>query len=211
MLKVLGRITSINVRKVLWTAGELGLAYEREDWGQPLRDPRVPEFQALNPNAQVPVIIDDGFVLYESNAIIRYLATKHRGLMPADLPGQALVDQWLSWQVGELNPQWGYAVFALLRKNPAYADAARIADSQAKWTAKMRILDAHLAKSRHVAGPDFSIADIALALCTHRWLSTPLPERASLPAVEDHYRRMPARPCLSMAACQLRNSSTLNV
>lgn len=194
MLKILGRITSINVRKVLWAADELGLAYEREDWGLPLRDPKVPEFLALNPNGQVPVIIDDGFSLYESNAIMRYLAGKHRALIPADLQGQALVDQWLSWQVGELNPQWGYAVFALLRRNPAYTDAARVADSQAKWTAKMRILDAHLAKTPHVAGPDFGIADIAIALSAHRWFSTPLPERAELPAVEDHYRRMLARP-----------------
>jgi len=194
MLKILGRITSVNVRKVLWACGELGLAYEREDWGLPLRDPKAPEFLALNPNAQVPVIVDDGFSLYESNAIIRYLASKHGALLPADLPGQALVDQWLSWQVGELNPQWGYAVFALLRKNPAFTDAARIAESQAKWTAKMRILDAHLLHSPHVVGPNFTIADIAVALSVHRWFSTPLPDRAALPAVEEHYRRMMARP-----------------
>jgi glutathione S-transferase len=62
-LKLLGRITSINVRKVTWALDEMGIAYDREDWGQPLRDPKVPEFLKLNPNAQVPVIIDDGFVL----------------------------------------------------------------------------------------------------------------------------------------------------
>ena len=194
MLKVLGRITSINVRKVLWAAGELGLQYEREDWGVPWRDPKVPEFLALNPNAQVPVIVDEGFVLYESNAIIRYLASKHGALLPSDLEGQALIDQWLSWQVGELNPQWGYAVQALMRKNPAYADSSRIADSQAKWTAKMQVLEGRLQETAHVAGPDFGIADIAVALSSHRWFSTPLPGRETLPAVEDHHRRMRARP-----------------
>ena len=183
MLKVLGRVTSINVRKVLWGAGELGVAIEREDWGQPLRDPRVPEFLALNPNAQVPVIVDDGFVLYESNAILRYLAAKHRALIPDTLQGRALVDQWLSWQVGELNPQWGYAVQALMRKNPAFADPARIADSVAKWTAKMQILEGQLKASRHVAGPEFGIADIAIGLSSHRWFSTPIPDGDVLPAV----------------------------
>src|SRR5688500_11898280 len=98
-LKVLGRITSINVRKVTWVLDETGVPYEREDWGMPLRDPKVPEFLKLNPNAQVPVIIDDGFVLWESNAIIRYLAKKHHSdLLPRDLEAQSLVDQWLSWQ-----------------------------------------------------------------------------------------------------------------
>ena len=76
MLKVLGRITSINVRKVLWAADEMGLGYAREDWGKPIRDPNVPEFLALNPNGQVPVVIDDGFVLWESGAVLRYLAEK---------------------------------------------------------------------------------------------------------------------------------------
>src|SRR5690348_3846159 len=78
MLKVLGRVTSINARKALWALDEMGVAYEREDWGVPLRDPRTPEFTKLNPNAQVPVIIDDGFVLWESGAILRYLADRHR-------------------------------------------------------------------------------------------------------------------------------------
>ena len=76
MLKVLGRVTSINVRKVLWTADELGLAYEREDWGMPMRDPHTPEFLALNPNGLVPVLRDGDFVLWESHPIIRYFAEK---------------------------------------------------------------------------------------------------------------------------------------
>src|SRR5688500_7971338 len=76
MLRVLGRATSINVRKVLWALEELGLAYEREDWGMPVRDPNVPEFLALNPNGQVPVLVEGDFVLWESNAILTYLAER---------------------------------------------------------------------------------------------------------------------------------------
>src|SRR5690349_8534908 len=103
VLKVLGRLTSINVRKVTWAADEMGLGFEREDWGLPIRDPNVPEFLALNPNAQVPVVIDDGFVLWESNAILRYLAGKQRAdLYPTDAQQRAIVDQWMSWQATEL-------------------------------------------------------------------------------------------------------------
>ena len=100
-LRILGRITSINVRKVLWAADEMGIAYDREEWGLPVRDPKVPEFLALNPNAQVPVIVDDGYVLWESNAIVTYLARKHHSkLLPRDAQGQGLVEQWLYWQLG---------------------------------------------------------------------------------------------------------------
>ena len=81
MLRILGRVTSINVRKVLWAADELGVAYEREDWGLPLRDPHDPEFLKLNPNALVPVLVDDEFVLWESHAIIRYLAERGGGTL----------------------------------------------------------------------------------------------------------------------------------
>src|SRR6218665_1574706 len=131
MLKVLGRVTSINVRKVLWALDELGLPYEREDWGLPLRDPKVPEFLALNPNGQVPVIVEGEFVLWDSNAILVYLAEREGALLPEQIEGRALVLQWLSWQASDLNPTWMYAVHALQRKTPGYDDAARVAESLA--------------------------------------------------------------------------------
>lgn len=190
-LKVLGRITSINVRKVLWAADEMGVAYDREDWGLPIRDPREPEFLALNPNAQVPVIIDDGFVLWESNAIIAYLARKHHSeLLPRNAQAQALVEQWLYWQLGELNPQWMYAINALLRRNPAYTDETRIADSVNRWTARMTVLEGQLERTRaYVCGDSFSIADIAIGLSVHRWFMTPMPHKA-LPEVARYYERV---------------------
>lgn len=193
-VKVLGRATSINVRKVLWAADELGVGYEREDWGLPLRDPNTPEFLALNPNAQVPVLIDDGFVLWESNAIIRYLAATHGGLLPEAIAGRALVDQWLCWQLGELNPAGGYAVRALLRKHPAFTDPAAIADSFRQWGAKLAVLEGQLQKSPYVAGDTFTLADIVIALSSHRWFAMPVPERPAFPALEAHYRRQQARP-----------------
>ncbi|MDB5540263.1 MAG: hypothetical protein JWQ89_1990 [Devosia sp.] len=192
-LRILGRVTSINVRKVQWTADLIGIGYEVEIWGMPNRDPKVPEFLALNPNAQVPVIVDEGFVLWESNAIMRYLAdTRRSGLWPVAAEERALVDQWLTWQVSELNAQWGYAVYALLRKNPAFTDAARIAESIGKWSAKMRILEAQLVKGGgFAANGRLSIADIALVLSSHRWFSTPF-DHPDLPAVREHYERLKA-------------------
>ncbi|GLQ08253.1 glutathione S-transferase [Devosia yakushimensis] len=192
-MKVLGRVTSINVRKVLWALDELGLGYEREDWGLPLRDPKVPEFLALNPNGQVPVLVENQFVLWESNAILIYLAEREGKLLPRQLELRARALQWLVWQSTELNPPWGYAVNALIRKTPGYDDADKVAASIAGWSAKMDILEAQLARGQaFVAGDEFTIADIALALSVHRWMSLPA-EKKEFAAVADYYERMMAR------------------
>ena len=194
-LRILGRVTSINMRKVLWTADLIATEYVTELWGKPHRDPNSPEYLALNPNALVPVIIDDGFVLWESNAIMRYLAdTRRSGLWPVAPKERALVDQWLTWQVSELNAQWGYAMHALLRKNPAYTDEGRIAESIANWTARMQILENQLIKGGgFVANGRLSIADLAIALSTHRWYSTPFDHR-EFPAIRQHYELLKATP-----------------
>lgn len=193
MLKILGRVTSINVRKVLWALDELGLDFSREDWGLPLRDPKVPEFLALNPNGQVPVLVENGFVLWESNAILIYLAEREGQLLPRQLEARAQALQWLIWQTSELNPPWGYAVNALIRKTPGYDDPAKIADSMTRWGAKMDLLEAQLAKSEtgFVAG-QFSIADIALGLSVHRWMSIAA-DKPVLPAVAEYYERLKGR------------------
>lgn len=193
MLKVLGRVTSINVRKVLWALDEMGLAYEREDWGLPLRDPKVPQFLALNPNGQVPVLIDGDFVLWESNAVLLYLAEFYgQGtLWTQDAYERARMYQWLGWQACELNPPWGYAVNALIRKTPGYDDPDKIVDSMARWTAKMDILEAALTRKTFI-GSSFSLADIALGLSVHRWMSIPL-EKKELPAVADYYEQLMSR------------------
>lgn len=195
MLRILGRVTSINVRKVLWTADELGLAYVREDWGLPLRDPNTPEFRALNPNAQVPVIIDGDFVLWESHAIMRHWAEREASpLLPADAQARARVEQWFGWQATDLNIAWRYAVAARVRKLAGYEDEGRIAESLQEWTVKMRVLEARLAETgAYVAGSDFSLADIALGLSVHRWFGGEF-ERPDLPNVSAYYERVRSRP-----------------
>jgi glutathione S-transferase len=189
MLKILGRVSSINVRKVLWTVEALGVAYEREDWGRGFASAQSPQFLKLNPNGQIPVIIDDGFVLWESNAIMTYLCERagDTDLNPKGLQERGLSAQWLAWQATELNPAWGYAHQALLRKGPGYTDPARIAKSVADWNGKMQILDGQLEKTgAFVSGDAFTLADIAMGLSVHRWMSTPF-EKPQLADVQRYY------------------------
>ena len=196
MLKVLGRVTSINARKVLWALDELGMAYEREDWGLPLRDPHDPAYLKLNPNALVPTIIDDGFVLWESHAIMRYLAEKdgRNTILPSDLRERALVEQWLQWQQTELNPRWRYAVYGLLRKDEGFDDPAEIEKSIKQWGSRMRMLEDRLAATGvYAGGPRFSIADISLGLSLHRWYAIPA-ELPEFPALRSYYERLKERP-----------------
>ena len=195
-LKILGKASSINVRKVLWTCDELGLSYEREDWGSGFASTHSPEFVRLNPNAQVPVIIDEAGVLWESNTICRYLAGKQQNteLLPHEPAARARVEQWMDWQATTLNPTWGYAFLALGRPTPGYDDPARIAASVEAWNKAMAILDQRLTETAaHAAGHDFTLADVVLGVSVHRWMATPM-ERAALPAVEAYYARLKERP-----------------
>ncbi|AKA23060.1 glutathione S-transferase family protein [Pseudomonas chlororaphis] len=195
-LKILGRASSINVRKVLWTCEELGLPYEREDWGNGFRSTHSPEFLQLNPNAQVPVLIDDAGVLWESNSICRYLTSKVPGqaLLPDAPRARALVEQWMDWQATELNPSWGYAFHALVRRNPDYQDPQRIAAGVRAWNDKMALLEQQLAQTgAYVLGDRFTLADIVLGLSVHRWAAAPL-EHPHYPAVAAYYERLSQRP-----------------
>ncbi len=197
MLRLLGRSSSLNVRKVLWLCEELALPYEQELWGAGFQPTSDPAFLALNPNAMVPVIIeDDGFTLWESNAICRYLAAKHgrKDLLPADLKARANVERWMDWQATDLNASWRYAFQALVRKNAAFDDPREIAASAAEWNRMMGILDAQLAETGvFAAGADFTVADIGLGLATHRWFATPI-AHADLANVAAYYDRLSERP-----------------
>ena len=196
MLRVLGRPTSINVRKVLWLCAELELAVVHEPWGDGTLDLGSAEFLALNANRLVPVLVDGDFVLCESNTICRYLAGRQgrSDLLPPEPRERALVEQWMDWQATELNDAWRYAFLALVRRSPAHADPAAVAASAAAWNARMALLDAQLARTgAHVAGPDFTLADVVLGVSAQRWLMTPI-ERPRLPAVHAWLDRLRARP-----------------
>ncbi|MET0333162.1 MAG: glutathione S-transferase [Rhizobacter sp.] len=196
MLKVLGKSSSINVRKVLWTCVELGLPFEHEQWGGEFRSTTTPEFTALNPNAMVPVVIDGDVVLWESNTICRYLAHREgrTDLLPADASGRAQVEKWMDWQATELNNSWRTAFMGLVRRSPQHADPAAIDRSVAEFHRHMAMLDAQLSRNgAYVTGDQFTLADVVLGLSTHRWHSLPV-ERPVLMAVAAYYERLGARP-----------------
>ena len=193
-MKLLGRLTSINVRKVMWTAAQLDLALDREDWGAGFRSPQEAGFLAMNPNGFVPVLIDGDFVLWESNAICRYLATQRYAstLLPTEPKSRARVEQWMDWQAGELNNSWRVAFMALVRGQPATPEA--IQQGVANWNRHMGMLDAQLAKTAaHVCGDDFTLADVVLGLSAQRWKNAPI-DRVELPAVAAWMGRLSDRP-----------------
>ena len=196
MLQILGRPNSINVRKVLWLCAELELTYQHEPWGVVEMPLRSPEFLALNPNALVPVVRDGGLVLWESNTICRYLASRERrtDLLPNEPAPRAQVEKWMDWQLAELNTAWRYAFMGLVRKGADYTDVNAIEASVASWNRHMALLDSQLQRTgAFVAGSAFTLADIVLGLATHRWFMTPM-QRPALPAVEAYYERLTERP-----------------
>lgn len=195
MLKILGKSSSINVRKVLWTCEELGLPYEQEQWGAGFRTTETEDFRALNPNAMVPVLIDEEFVLWESNAICRYLASReaNSALLSGDPKRRALVEQWMDWQATELNNSWRYAFMALVRQSAVHSDPAAIAAGVEGWNRHMGIVEAQLSRTgAYMAGETFTLADIVIGLSVNRWFMTPM-RRPVLPAVEAYYERLNER------------------
>src|ERR671938_257996 len=175
MLTLWGRTNSINVQKVLWAIEELGLAYRRIDAGREFGVVDTPEYRRMNPNGLVPTIEDDGFVLWESNAIVRYLAAKHGAgsLWPQDPRRRADADRWMDWQATAFTPAQGPAFHGLVRTAPDKRDAAAVAQSIAKAEPLAALLDAHLSENRFVAGDAFTAGDIAVGAAVHRWLNLP--------------------------------------
>ena len=196
MLEILGRANSINVRKVLWLCDELGLEWRREDWGIGHRSPSEPDFLRLNPNALVPVIRDGTFVLWESHAILRYLARKHEAyeLLPQDLEKQAIVDQWMGWASTELNKGWRGVFLGLVRPTPGFDKPEQIAAATSDWTRLMHLLEDQLAANGgELAGAPFTLADIPVGLVVNRWYLSPI-DRPDLPQVAAYYDRLGERP-----------------
>lgn len=196
MLRVYGYAASINVRKVLWTCAELNIPFEREDWAGPFRATSDPVFLALNPVGMVPVIDDDGAIVWESNAIIRYLAATRgrRDLLPENPSQRAHVEMWMDWQASDFNNSWRVAFQGLVRKNPDFQDVDAIEKSVDTFSRMVGLIDAQLEKAGgHVCGEHFSLADIPIGLSIHRWRSIPVAKPA-LKNVDVYYDRLCERP-----------------
>ncbi|MBX9932287.1 MAG: glutathione S-transferase family protein [Methylobacterium sp.] len=197
MMRVLGRSTSINVRKVLWTAAETGVSFVHENEWALSKDTRSPEFQAFNPNGLVPVLICEDGTLWESNTICRYLAAKSErtDLLPDTPFARANVEKWMDWQAADLNGACQAAFLGLVRQNPVYKDDhVAIARSTERWNALMLVLESHMAEGgSYVLGECFTLADVVLGLSLQRWLLTPI-LRPSTPALAAYRQRLLSRP-----------------
>lgn len=193
-----GRASSGNVQKALWALDELGLPYEAIEAGGAHGIVGEASYRAMNPNGLVPTLEEDGFVLWESNAILRYLALAHGG--PLALPeaprARALVDQWLDWQATAFTPAMRDAFLQLVRVAPEKRDAGLIEASRANSERCAALLDRHLAQTPFVAGARFSIADIAVGLAANRWFQLPL-EREERPEIRRWLATLVQRPAAS--------------
>jgi glutathione S-transferase len=194
MLKIWGRMSSINVKKVVWTAQELGLDFQRTEAGGLFGVVKTPEYMQMNPNSLVPVIEDDEYVLWESNVIVRYLAAKYASgqMYPTELRERFDAERWMDWQQTTLNPASRPGFWQLVRTPPEQRNPAVIAESNAAMEALMFTLDMHLANREFMVGERFTMADIPLACEVHRWFGLPQP-RQSRQHIERWYASLRAR------------------
>ena len=195
MIRLWGRLSSINVRKVVLTLRLLDLPFERTEAGGRFGVVRTPEYLARNPNALVPLLDDDGWELWESNVIVRYLAARYgdERLYPRDLRARFDAERWMDWQQTTLNPAGRDAFVQLIRMAPGERDQPLIDASVAATEPLWDLLESQLSGRRFIAGDELTIADLPIACEMHRWRGLPLDRRA-LPRLDAWYERMLALP-----------------
>lgn len=195
MLKIYGRANSINVRKVLWVADEIGLSYDREDWGRGFRPVTDPEYKRVNPFGVVPTIDDDGFVLRESQTIVRYLAVKHgRDDLYPQTPEQRFpIEAWMDWSGNDLYEFARPVVHSLVFKTPGYEDPELARKGAEDWGKRMQMLEGYLAENGpFLMGDNFTIADIPCGLVVNRWFAIEF-AKPELPHTAAYYDRLAER------------------
>jgi glutathione S-transferase len=195
MLTIHGRITSVNVQKVVVACEEMRIPYLRKDAGGAFGIVKTDEYKAMNPNSLVPVIVEDDFVLWESNSIVRYLAAKYgKGTVcPDDLRQRALSDRWMDWQMYTFFRAYNDAFWGLIRTPEAERDIKKIEASVTATHGVMAILDKELAGKSYLVGDKPTIGEIALVPMVFRWLNMPV-KRPPAPNVEAWVARCAARP-----------------
>lgn len=195
MLEVWGRRNSSNVIPVMWAIGEMELPHRRHDAGGSFGGLDRPAYLAMNPNGRIPTIDDEGFVLWESNAIVRYLCRRYGegGLLPQGEAGCAIADQWMEWFKTTAYPPYIELFWAIVRTEPAYRDAGRIAGRAERLGQALRILDAQLADRAYLAGDRLTMADIPCGPMAYRYFNLEI-VRPELPNVTAWYQRLCERP-----------------
>lgn len=197
MLQILGRHTSGNVMLPMWVCDELSIPYEQTDIGGPYGGNDRPEYRARNPNGLVPTIVDGDFVLWESNAIVRYLCAKHSmgTLCPTDPQQRALAEQWMDWKLSSIVPMITPIFIGYVRTKPEDRDMRAI-ERSIKWGIQLwSLLDRHLANCPYLLGDNFTMADIPFGPQLHRWLLLVKEnERPAMPNLQSWYQRFTQRP-----------------
>jgi len=195
VLKILGRANSLNVRKVLWLCGEIGIEFEREDWGRGFRSTNDPEFLAVNPIGLVPAVIDGHCVLRESNTILRYLASKYgpEAIYPKDLEERAQVEQWMDWVAYETSISLRGAFLGGQLNEAPWNNSWFVEQGRKSITREIGQLEEHLRSTGpYVTGPNFTIGDIPVGLVVNRWFHLQF-ERPEYSAVEQYYNVLDER------------------
>jgi glutathione S-transferase len=194
MLKLWGRVNSINVQKVRWAIGELGLPCERHDAGLEHGVVNEPWYREMNPNGRVPTIQDDGLTLWESNAIVRYLSCRYGSgsLWPADLKTRADADRWMDWTSSTLHPLVTPVFWGLIRTPPGQRNMKEIGESARKVNETLAIVERALTGRPYIAGEQLTMGDIPLGPFVNRWYRMPV-ERDPLPHVEAYFARLQTR------------------
>ena len=195
MLEIWGRITSINVRKVVWAAQEVGVPFEHINAGGKFGVVDTPEYLRMNPNGLVPLLRDGSYRLWESNSIVRYLGAKYApgSFYPEALEPRFDAERWMDWQQTRLNPAGRDAFVQLVRVPAAERDPGRIARSVAQMEPLLALVDDHLSRQPFMVGEHFTMADIPIACDVHRWWGLPLP-RPEWPHLARWYAGILARP-----------------
>ncbi len=195
MITIYGRATAWNVRKVLFFLEDVGLPYERLDYGRGFSPTNTPEFLALNPNAMVPVLADGDVVIWESHAILRYLAAKYGpdSYFPANLARRAIVDQWLDWKIAQVSPALRPLFLRYFLKMGEFT-GREVQEAETECAKLFTILNGQLAKTgAYAAGSNITIADSSIGMAVHRWLTLPL-NRPSLPQIDRYYETLSRLP-----------------
>lgn len=195
MLKIWGRTSSINVQKVMWTVSELELPHERIDVGGPFGGLDGTDYAAMNPNRLIPVLQDGAATVWESNAIVRYLAARYGagGLWPEDPVLRSQADRWMDWQLTTLQPAIGPIFLGLIRTPAERRDMALITASAERLNQAMTLLDVHLAKHPYVAGDALTMGDVPVGCVCWRWANLDI-QRPDLANVAAYRARLEARP-----------------
>ena len=201
-LTLWGRLSSCNVQKAVWLLEELALPYEHIPAGGDYGGLDDPAYLAMNPHGKVPSLRDGSVVVWESEAILRYLAARYGApALWADDPAErAAVDQWLAWTAASLYRDWIDLFWRCVRTPPERQDPVEIERLRRNTAGRLALLDEQLAGRPFLAGQTFSLADIAAGLTLYRWYEMPI-ERPDLPQIDAWYARLRERPAYNKAVC----------